>query len=66
MARRAGLFILAGVLSVAAVTGCASQGRFNLREFARREGFSLSGRSERPLQSILGVFRELEADDRPL
>ena len=63
--RRGGLLVLAGVLSLAVLAGCATQGQSSLREILRKEGFNLSGRSETPLHSILMVFRDLEADDRP-
>lgn len=66
MLRSLGTFLLAGVLIGSAVlAGCASRADLSLERLAQREGFSLSGRSERPLHSILMVLRELESENRP-
>lgn len=67
MTRRFHLHVLAAILVLAtALSGCATPLPSGLRELQQKEGFNLHGRSKRPLRSILNVFRELEADDRPL
>ncbi|MFQ5692100.1 MAG: hypothetical protein ACE5IM_03535 [Nitrospinota bacterium] len=66
MLRRLGFLLLTGVwLLPPLLAGCAAQPDLVLRKIIRKEGFSLSGHSERTLRSITLVFRELEADDRP-